>query len=409
MNVLAGSVATLLLSSATVAPDEIPFRIAEDAIIIDAVVNGREVSLMYDTGYTGYVVLNDKVNVGEPEGTVTVRDFARSFQADVVPLKSLKIGNHSFDTEGESVMLSPGVDYSFAYNTHVDGILGYGPMADEVMEINFEEQKLIFYPDDYEVTRFTPDNETTFLVPMLPKGMNSVQLQTKAPTGRSLYLGLDTGNAFYLTTHKDVLERVGLWEKGQEPAYMGASSIASGVVERFDLFVENAVIYGVTVPQSVWAIIDLPSSDAGHDGTVGFGFLKHFNTTIDPFTRRVWMENHTGRYSDDMYGDIGLTAVLNPEEERFVIVNVMPKSPAEEAGIEVGDELLSVDRRELLRVGFRELMHMLEGEAGSTVHIATSRNGQLLRYDIERKYLINGAEKLNEASSDQASAESDGQ
>ena len=35
------------------------------------------------------------------------------------------------------------------------------------------------------------------------------------------------------------------------------------------------------VARSVWSVIDLPSSSAQHDGTIGFGFLKHFNITID--------------------------------------------------------------------------------------------------------------------------------
>lgn len=50
-------IATLLLAGAQAGGRvEVPFRLGEDAIVVDAEVNGKKVSLMFDTGFGGSVV-----------------------------------------------------------------------------------------------------------------------------------------------------------------------------------------------------------------------------------------------------------------------------------------------------------------------------------------------------------------
>ena len=56
-----------------------------------------------------------------------------------------------------------------------------------------------------------------FLTKLLPIGNTALDMEVTVSTGKSLTMVLDTGNAFYATTHKDVLERVGLWPAGRKP------------------------------------------------------------------------------------------------------------------------------------------------------------------------------------------------
>jgi hypothetical protein len=58
-----------------------------------------------------------------------------------------------------------------------------------------------------------------------------MEMSVEVSTGKKLTLALDTGNAFYATTHKDSLERVGLWEVGKPVKYMSSSGVASGSVD----------------------------------------------------------------------------------------------------------------------------------------------------------------------------------
>lgn len=384
-----------LLATAAIAPVqgpvEVPFRIGEDAIILDATVNGKKCSFMFDTGFSGSFVLDDSINIGKPDGQVTLQDFVGSMAAPTVSIKNLKLGESSIKVDHSmSVVMQPVSHMSTSYNTHTDGIMGMESLRDFVVEINVEKRKLILHPRSMDITKRTPDNVKTFLVKMLPTGVNSIKLDVVAKNGKKMRLGFDTGNAFFATTHKDVLQRIGLWGEADAPKFMRSSWVASGPVDSWYKFMSDLTIFGVPVRQSVWSIIDLPSSSAEDDGTVGFQFLKNFNSVLDIERRRVWMENYTGKSGNDPIADIGVSIAFDPRNKRMRVYRVMPSSPAAKAGVQPGDDVLSIDGNELLDVGFRGVEKLLEGEKGTKVKLAISRGGNLQRYEIERDYLING-------------------
>lgn len=382
--------AALLLSQSSALPAEVPFKMAETALIVEAVVNGKKASFMFDTGFSGNVLLNDSVYVGPSKGSMTLRDFVGEFTAKTVPLKSLKLGALTISPVGKEIVQQPLEHLSIGYNTHTDGILGYDAVKDYITEINFEKSKLIFHPNSLDITKRKPDNKRTFLAKLLPIGNGSLEMEVIAnKSGKKLILALDTGNSFYATTHKDVLERVGLWQPDRKPQYMRSSWVGSGPVDSWSKYMEDLTIFGVPVKTSVWDIIDVPASSAEGDGTVGFGFLKNFNIIIDYERRRVWLENFTGKVNNDPEGDIGVSAGYDPGSKRVRVYGVTPNSPAEKAGVKRGDVVLSVDGTDVFNSTFREMDFLFQGEKGKKVELAVSRDGNLIRYSIERDYLVN--------------------
>jgi hypothetical protein len=381
--------ALLAIVAPAVAPVEVPFRIADDAIVVDVELNGRKGTLMFDTGFSGTAVVGDSLNLGQSTGTVQLRDFVGAFEAKTTKLTSLKVAGHPLPSDGLEAVQIPGGRYTESYGTHVDGILGFEGMSREVFEINFERRTFVFHPDSMDISQRKPDGERTFLLRMLPKGHNAIELSAELDDGQKLYLALDTGNAFYATTHKDVLERVGLWKPGRKPDHMGMSMVASGPVGSFYVQMPPMAIFGVPVQESVWSIIDLPSSSAEHDGTVGFGFLKNFNIIVDTKRRRVWLENFSGSVSEAPSAGVGLLAAYDPSRSRMRVVSVTPGGPAEAAGVQRGDDLLAVGGKEVVQLGWRTMDGMLRGEPGSKIEVAFSRAGNLRRVELERKVLVN--------------------
>lgn len=368
----------------------IPFRIGEDAMIVDAVVNGRKASFMFDTGFSGAFVLNESLNIGTPTGETVLRDFVGEFRARNVKLKSLSLGGFSIPAGEMEVVQQPLAHMSESYNTHTDGIMGLEPIANYVVEIDFQAKEMRLHPTTFDISTRKPDNQRTFLQRMLPIGHNSVILQVETPSSKRMTLALDTGNAFYATTHKEVLEEVGLWPKGQAVKYMRTAMVGSGPVDSFYFRMPALKVFGVPVEESVWSIIDLPSSSSEHDGTVGFGFLRHFHVIFDFQRRRVWLERQSDFVGSRPVADVGISAGYDPIQKRAIIFRVTPDSPAALAGIKAGDSLLGVDGEEIKDVGFRRLQQRMEGELGSTIRVATSRNGILMRHELTRKMLVNG-------------------
>ena len=383
----------LLLGIAALAkadPIEIPFRVGEDAMIVDVEVNGKKISCMFDTGFSGSFVLSDEVNVGKATGTTRIQDFVGVAEMKTVPIKSVKLaGKDIVQTDKDIIQEPGGNDYSFSYGTHVDGIMGISVVAPYVVEINFQRKVMLLHPKTTDITQRQPDNKKTFLAKMLPIGNKSIELLVKTGDGQSMTLALDTGNAFFATTHRDVLERVGVWKEGRTAKFLKQSFVATGPVDSWYVRLKDLKIFGVPVAESVWSIIDLPSSSAEGDGTVGFGFLKNFNITFDMERRRVWFENFSGKVSEPQPAHTGVTAIFDPRVKRVRIVRVTPDSPADKAGIKPGDFLLSVGGVDMTSQSYRAIEALMEGAPGSEVKIQTSRNNALKTSVLARVAMVN--------------------
>jgi S1-C subfamily serine protease len=165
--------------------------------------------------------------------------------------------------------------------------------------------------------------------------------------------------------------------------------VASGPVASWDIMMKDLTIFGVPVKQSVWNIIDLPSSSAESDGTVGFGFLKNFNVIVDIPRRHVWLENFSGKTADEQEGDVGMMSYYDRNAKRIVIWNVIPNSPAERLGVKRGDQVIGINGRDVSTLGWRQINDLLRGEPGSEVLVDLSRGGSLQRLTFKRELLVN--------------------
>jgi hypothetical protein len=373
------------------APVEVPFRTSETAIIVDAEVNGKLVSLMFDTGFSGYVTCDAGINLGKPDGKMSLRDFVGSFEVDTVKIKSLKLGSMSIPVAGTDAVavLRPGEDNSSSYGQHCDGIMGYAVISQNITEINFEKKKFIFYPKNYDITTKKPDGVKTFLTKLLPTGHDSLEMLVKTEAGKSLILALDTGNSFYATTHKDVLDRVGVMPLSKKPTFVSQSFVASGAVDSYSVRMPKMSIFGIPVESSVWDIIDLPSSSAEGDGTVGFGFLKNFNVTVDYQRRRVWFENFTGKTHDEPDSEAGMVCVWEPKGKNWVVVYIVKGGPAEKVGIKRGDVFLGFGTEDVGNIGYARMRKRFEGPEGTELKMTLSRKGEIYRTSVKLAPLVN--------------------
>jgi len=392
--IVAAALAALALRS-QVAPIEIPFRIADDALLVDATVNDSKVALVFDTGFGGSVLVDETVDIGPAAGTTVLRDFVGEFEAKTVKITSLKLGPVTIPSAGMMAIQEPLEGMTEGYNMHTDGLIGLNAIKNYVTEFDFEHQKLILYPRSTDITKRVPDGKKTFLAKLLPIGNTSMQMLVSVPTGRTMVMALDTGNSFYATTHRDVLERVGLWPNDKDPQFMKMSGIASGQVDSWNLQMPPLKVFGIPVENSVWSIIDLPSGSAESDGTVGFEFLRNFNFTVDFERRRIWFENFTGQTGNDPVAETNLFGGYRDKTKKVEVWRVMPNSPAAKAGIKKGDEVISVDDKELAgATTFRKFETLMQGDLGTTVDVVISRGGNLMRYDLKRAYLVNEATGL---------------
>ena len=71
----------------------------------------------------------------------------------------------------------------------------------------------------------------------------------------------------------------------------------------------------------------------------------------------------------------GIGAWVDPDGEYLTIIAPMPGSPAEEAGLEPGDEIIAVDGEDMTGLEGNQVIRRVMGPAGSTVDLTIRREG----------------------------------
>lgn len=94
------------------------------------------------------------------------------------------------------------------------------------------------------------------------------------------------------------------------------------------------------------------------------------------------MENVTG-------GIVGIGVTIDfSDAEAAKIVSVIPDTPAERAGLEVGDILVRADGHELQGIKSELILNLIRGDAGTPVYIEVERNGEIIGFNMIREEII---------------------
>ena len=90
-------------------------------------------------------------------------------------------------------------------------------------------------------------------------------------------------------------------------------------------------------------------------------------------------ENRTGNYSG-----IGVTVVQDSETGLLRITEVYEGSPAEESGLQVLDQIYSVEGQMVSEIGMDATVALVRGEIGTKVNMAILRGGIIYNFSVER-------------------------
>ncbi len=103
------------------------------------------------------------------------------------------------------------------------------------------------------------------------------------------------------------------------------------------------------------------------------------------YTEEEW--NQLMQETEGIYYGIGAYLMLDPDTGFGKISGVIEGTPAEEAGLRADDLLYLVDGETTLGLELSEIVAMVKGEEGTTVHLTIYREGEddYLEIDVERR------------------------
>ncbi|HVG30490.1 MAG TPA: aspartyl protease family protein [Pyrinomonadaceae bacterium] len=127
---------------------------------------------------------------------------------------------------------------------------------------------------------------------------------------------------------------------------------------------------------------------AGKAGNIGSAILRHFRVVFDYSRRRVILEPNRQFSAPFEYDMSGLSLVTeSPAFQVVRVLRVIPRSPAEEAGLRQGDEIVTFGGRPAADYKLSALREMLR-QADRKYSLQVKRGAETLTVEIKTRRLI---------------------
>jgi len=253
----------------------------------------------------------------------------------------------------------------------VAGILGYDFLSRFIIKVDYANELISFYhPDSFSYTGSgvivdAPLDGNTFSIPMIVNdkytGNWSIDL---GAGGLSFHYPFARDNNFH---DLDGVLGVSFGAGGQ----MYDKSIIFDKIEIADFVIENQII---DIPMEE---LSGAFADRAQVGNLGNALLKHFILYLDYENQRIIFEKGDDFGKEFPHGKAGFS-FWRLEDNSIEIFFISPNTPAEEAGFEVEDIILSIDGNSVDNYNnILEIGDIFKAEAGTEFIIKVDREGEI--------------------------------
>ncbi len=351
----------------------IPFTYYENHIYFPVSFAGSdsEVMFMLDSGASMTVVDSIfAVELGFPLGERMMGAGAggmASFYMTRIP--GFSIEGVSFDEQ--TVIAFPiGKIMDRFVDIDVDGILGYDFLSRFVTRIDYERTLISFFePDSFG----TPLGAADIEAPLIHNVFSVEAVLDSLFRGTFL---IDTGasNSILQKSFADE-HRLREGRESLEITILGAGGEEQAFLARFDSF----EIGDFTIEDPVFVLSDAESGIAAFEdisGIIGNNILHRFSLTLDYKRQRIYLEPN-GLFDDPFIRDRSGIRCERHEDGRVTLYSVIPGSPGDEAGLLEGDEIVSIDGREVADIErMEEIFEFLRDSERKTLQLEIIRKGR---------------------------------
>jgi Aspartyl protease/PDZ domain len=375
-------VSFLLFSALGALPQEaIKITVVNDVALVPLRVNGRELKFLLDTG-SEWTVLDASVasELKLPElGTTQVARNYRERVTGTVKASNMESGTFHLGARDLAVMdLMP---ISRAVNGQVDGVLGNDILQDFTFKLNYSKQLIVFGPLDRLGELGKP-------ITMRRSGdqyfvrLSIVSLPTELllDTGtNSTNLSWNTWQTISQVWHPDSMV------DGVARAGAAAPNEFLVCVPSLDLGANKITDQPIRVQRAVPAGV---FSDDGFGGILGSDVLRHFEVAFDLKHHTLYLKKDPHFRSDPYrYVTVGIQFARN-DQGTYSVMSVWKNSPADEAGIRLGDRITAVNGGRSSSLTTEQLSNQLHGPVGTPINMIMERDGNLSTATLRTRQML---------------------
>ncbi len=412
--------------------EKIKFQLINNLIVIPVEVNGVRLSFLLDTGVSKPIIFNflnisEALQINQAE-RIFLRGLGEGEAIEALRSRNniFKIGDAININQDLYAIFDPELNFAPRLGVPIHGIIGYDFLKDFVVDLNYSSRVIKLYPPDKYNPKKCRDcvklnldffNNKPYIDVMISVSGEDIPVKLLIDTGGSdsIWLfedeikGIEVPEKFF----KDFLGR-GLSGR----VYGKRAKIDAVKIGKFELKRPN-----VAFPDSL--SISFARKFKERSGSVSGNVLKRFNMVFNygegevqlkrnrnfglPFYYNksgIELEHHGVRVVRELDRSIELNPYGTDNQSvaqhsmiftgsykyrlapSFVIVEIRPDSPAEKAGLMVGDVILNINRRHAHLYSMQQIIQMFYGETGKKVRLVIDRNGVPMKFDFLLENLL---------------------
>jgi predicted aspartyl protease len=335
---------------------------AEDGMVFQATINGEgPFKLMLDTGSPNLITAGFARRLGLPlvPNSKKLSTSGGTLDLGTTQIESLAVGGLTLRNQPFLVIDSP-----WDESDPLVGVVGYEFLRRFAVKVDYEHKLLTVY--DAPTFRYQGSGTG---VPLLLRGISfEVNGTLDGQDGRFV---LDTGNeaGFALegefVQQSDLIRRLGAHYHG----YSGRS-YAGPLPDAYYARVRSLRMGEAEVHDVIAYLSTVETAGADFSGNIGQSILKQFNVTFDAMRGRLFLERNSNWGKPGIFNRAG--AFLGKGDQGETVMTVLPGSPAESAGLHVGDVITEIDQKP--PEDLSEQPAFLQPE-GTVVHLTAKREG----------------------------------
>lgn len=366
---------------------QIPIEVANNLVIIPVILNGQlPLKFILDTGVRT-TILTEKTFSDILRLTYSRRFLVAGPGGEKI-VEAYVANNVSLDLPGVHgeghAMLVLEKDYLELRNylgTDVQGVLGYELFSRFIVEVDYEKKQMTLTAAD----RFKPkkkyqaipisiqDTKPYVQVPVQLDDSTVVNAKLLVDSGAGYGLVLDpSSNPLIQLPKKHVSSLIGRGLGGLITGNIGrVRSLNLGKYKIED------VVANFPDPNSY--IDTLKASDVFRNGSIGGEILSRFTVVYNFPGEKIYFKKNSGFGKKFYFNMSGLTLkAMGANLHKFEITDVRKDSSAEKAGIQNGDEVLSVNGLQAADMDLNMINSYFNSRPGRKVKLQLRRNGVTL-------------------------------
>ena len=373
----------------------IPFEMVGSYIVVNVKVNNSTpLKMILDTGVRSTIIteLFSDDNIEMKNGELReLQGLGAGNQLFAFESDSNNIMIGKFELKNRLVYVLPDNIFKLTNQTgtKINGLLGVDMFRNNIVQLDYSARKIRIYdyenfeaPENYGVMPMIIQRQKLFIqLSVLETDSAKRSIKMLIDTGAELSAWFQTlTNKAITIPEKSIKGRIG----------QGLSGEVNGIFAR----IPQICIANFCVKNPIVAFPDSSSisgiiQNTDRDGTIGSQLLSRFNLIIDTQNKKFYFkpnENFKKSFVFNIAGiEIAQSIALLPQVE---IVNIWKGSPAEQAGLEIGDIINEINYQKAFSLNLSEIRIFFERPSKLPLKLLVSRGGVTKEFSLNMKAKI---------------------